>query len=237
MEILLRIWEPYPMLKSARIDLFDKLPSAQWPSACPLLQVINVPDAHPLYYQGDKCDSLFCIVQGHIMLSRVNENGDQVAIAVLKSGELFGPALSEFQITETPETAIAKGISLIYKIPVKEFKTFLSTVPDVAWQVIQMLSNRQKLLERKLEGLLFKDVQARLAETLLDLAGHYGEKCHHGFELDIKLTQQELADLVGASRPVISALLNGLKGRGILVYTRDCICIIQLEALKSLSFL
>jgi CRP-like cAMP-binding protein len=60
---------------------------------------------------------------------------------------------------------------------------------------------------------------------LVELAGTFGAQCPHGFSLEIRLTQQDIADFVGASRQVVSSILSDLRRRGLLDYTRDMICI------------
>lgn len=71
-------------------------------------------------------------------------------------------------------------------------------------------------MERRLESFAFKRTQARLAETLRELSGGFATRCEHGFGQHVRLTQQELADLVGASRPVVSTILNTLRDKGVL---------------------
>ncbi len=146
-----------------------------------------------------------------------------------------------------PDSVKQKRFDLFEVLPSEEWEKMSRMFPVVEFEdkspiyhqgekcgIISLISQRQQFLEQKLESLVFKDVQARLAETLYELAGHYGEKCPHGFELDIRLTQQELADLVCAGRPVVSTLLNQFRDQGILAYDRDFICINQIENFKNL---
>ena len=87
------------------------------------------------------------------------------------------------------------------------------------------MSNRQQQIERKLRTILTQPVDQRVIATLLDLAQLFGTRCKHGYSLEIFLTQQELADLVGASRSVVSTIMNEFRNRGLLDYTREQICI------------
>ena len=219
-------------LRPHRFNFFEDLPPDAWRDECPALSVVEFDNKETVYLQGDACGSFFLIVDGHVKLSRVNRQGGQFTLALMAKGELFGPA--SYHQNEAQETATAKGSTRLYRIQTGDFKALLTRRPALAWRVIQALSGRQEFLERKLECLLFNEVQARVAETLLDLSGHYSGKCVHGFELDIHVTQQELADLVGASRPVVSTILNDLRDQGILAYTRDLICIVRLKALEHL---
>jgi CRP/FNR family cyclic AMP-dependent transcriptional regulator len=80
-------------------------------------------------------------------------------------------------------------------------------------------------MERKLISILTKTVEARLVETLCDLAMTFGAPCPHGYSLEIRLTQQDIADLVHASRPMVAKVMNALRRRGALDYKRDMICV------------
>ena len=213
------------------INLFEDLPPDAWRTECPTLIVADFQDKGVIYRQGEPCGGTFLIAEGHIMLSRLNAEGNELTMAILTKGELFGPALPQNE-AEAQETATAKGAAKLYRIPMAEFKGLLARRASLAWAVLCAFSSRQRLLERKLECFLFKDVRGRVAETLLELAGHYGVNCKHGFEIDIHLTQQELADLVGADRSVVSTVMNEFRDQGILFYDRDCICINQIKALE-----
>jgi CRP-like cAMP-binding protein len=91
------------------------------------------------------------------------------------------------------------------------------------------------LLERKIVSLVFKDVPTRLAETLLELAEDLGQPCTHGFARDVVLTQQELADLIGATRQIVNATLKEWQQQGMIVLRRHCICLADRDALRRVA--
>ena len=203
-----------------------------WRLSCPSFTALTVADKAIILHQGDPCEHVFYISKGRVKLSRMNHRGDQFTIAVLTEGQLFGAALSNQSNEPHPNTAEAKGRAVLHRVQLEEFKRLLAHQPLLAWEVLGIQSKWQRALERKLELLMFHDVRSRLVETLRALAGSHGGHCAHGFELDIKLTQQELADLVGATRPVVSTILNEFKERRILDYHRTLICIQDLDALE-----
>ncbi|MBI3580111.1 MAG: Crp/Fnr family transcriptional regulator [Ignavibacteriales bacterium] len=221
-------------VEQKRFDLFDVLPSEEWEKMSRRFPLVEFEDKSLIYHQGEKCGFVYIIAKGHVKLSRMNIHGDEFTLAILSKGDIFGAALTTSPTDEVKGTATVKGGAQIYRIGVDEFNLLLSSSPLFSRGIISLMSERQQFLEQKLESLVFKDVQTRLAETLYELAGHYGERCPHGFELDIRLTQQELADLVCAGRPVVSTLLNQFRDQGILAYDRDFICINQIENFKKL---
>ena len=181
--------------------------------------------------QGDVCHHVFLITKGRVKRSRTNARGDQFTIAVLTEGQLFGSMLADPIATTVSDTAEAKGRTILFRVRLKEFRELVISQGQLAREIVETLSKEQRTLERKLELMIFHDVRSRIAETLRDLAGSHSGPCRHGFQLDIKLTQQEFADLVGATRPVVSTILNEFKSRGILDYHRTLICIQNLDGL------
>ena len=138
-----------------------------------------------------------------------------------------GAALSE-------DTAKAKGAVSLWKAPLAEFRRLLQTHPDASWQFVSALARRQRQMERRLEGLAFRRVEARLADTFRELSGGFAQRCEHGFGQHLRLSQQELADLVGATRPVVSTILNRLRDQGVLGYSREYVCVRRIEDIDAL---
>ena len=218
----------------SRPALFGEISSEQWKVNCPSLMMLDAADRAIIYRQGDTCEHVFGVVRGCVKLSRLTEHGHELTTALLSAGELFGCLLPRASDHKMEETATAKGGAQVCRISGTEFKALLSHHPEVAWRTIEIVSTRQRSAERKLESVLFGDVQRRVVEMLCDLASRLGEPCRHGFTIDLHLTQQELADLVGASRPVVSTVLNDLRSLGLLQYNKDAICVVQSEMFNRL---
>lgn len=171
-----------------------------------------------IYRQGDDCPGACCVLQGHVKLTRLNRDGDAGTVALLKAGDWFGAL--DGRAGAAVETAVAKGVTRLRVLPRTQPRE-----PSDAAAIIESLARRQRFLELRLDALLRLDVRARLAAVLLDLATFCGQHCRHGHEIDVRLTHQELAELSGVSRPVVTATLNQWRKDGCLRYTREYICI------------
>jgi CRP/FNR family cyclic AMP-dependent transcriptional regulator len=152
--------------------------------------------------------------------------------AVLGAGDFFGAALGGAEVAE--DTARAKGPVSVWRAPIGEFRRLLLHYPDACWQLVSILAQRQRRMERRVEAFAFKRVEARLAETFRELSGGFAMRCEHGFGQHLRLSQQELADLVGASRPVVSTILNRLRDQGVLGYNREYVCVRRIEDIENL---
>jgi len=191
----------------------------------PSIQEINVSKKAILYHQGDRCSNLFWIKSGIVKLSHLTEQGSEITIDLLKRGDVTGCFQNNSAGQEIDETAQALDEVNYYRIAYSDFKAMMSHQAELAWYVIEDMYARKQRVERKLRTILTQPVEMRVIATLLELAGMFGIRCTHGYTLEIHLTQQEVADLVGASRSVVSTILNDFRNRGMLDYTRDQICI------------
>ena len=199
---------------------------------CPAARIVAVRHRGTIYRQGDPARSVYCVLEGQVTLARAHSEGAVLTTAVLGCGDFFGAALSG--ASEAEDTARAKGAVSIWRAPISEFRNLLLHHPDAAWEFAAILARRQRQMERRLEGFAFKRVEARLAETFRELSGGFAMRCEHGFGQHLRLSQQELADLVGASRPVVSTILNRLRDRGVLGYNREYVCVRRIDDIESL---
>jgi len=199
---------------------------------CPKARIVAVQHRGTIYRQGEPARAIFCVLDGQVTIARANSDGAILTTAVLGAGEFFGPALSG--ATQAEDTAKAKGAASVWRAQIDEFRQLLLHHPEVSLEFVSILARRQRQMERRLEGFAFKRVEARLAETFRELSGGFAMRCEHGFGRHLRLSQQELADLVGASRPVVSTILNRLRDKGVLGYNREYVCVRRIEDIDDL---
>lgn len=114
-------------------------------------------------------------------------------------------------------------------------QALLDLKPALAFRVIQHLGEQRRTLERQIASLVFKDVPARLAETLLEFAHGCGQLCVHHLARELVITQQDLADLIGATRQVVNATLKQFQRRGLIDCRRNCICLANPDGLRRVA--
>ncbi|MDO8893794.1 MAG: Crp/Fnr family transcriptional regulator [Nitrosomonas sp.] len=211
--------------KPESMDAFFERGFEQLKQDYPSIQEINAASKNFLYRQGDHCTYVFWIKSGIVKLSHLTTQGTEITIALLRKGDVIGHLQGDSVHQEMEETAQALGEVSYCRLAYSDFKAMLSNHAELAWHVFEETYARKQKIERKLRTILTQPVEMRLAATLLELAEMFGIRCTHGYALEIHLTQQDVADLIGASRPVVSTILNDFRNRGMLDYTRDQICI------------
>lgn len=196
-----------------------------WRKQYPAIREIEIPGKRFLYRQGDSCTDFFWIKKGIVKLSYLTDQGSELTLALLRQGELVGRLRHDADNPATEESAQALNDVACYRIGYTDFRQLISAHAELSWLVFESLDSRQRRIENKLRTILTQPVEQRVVTTLLELAQLFGTRCTHGYSLEIFLTQQELADLVGASRSVVSTIMNDFRSRGMLDYTREQICI------------
>ncbi len=193
------------------------------------------PHGSVIYRPGDAADRVYLVKSGRVRLLRLGKGGARSVLGILREGDLFGEVLRpEGAVME--ELAAASGDTVVWSIGGRDFRALLESRPTLAIDIINALNERMRQLRKRLLGLTFKEVPSRLAELLVMLGEQHGERCPHGGELDLKaITQQDLADLVGASRSFVSTLINEMKRDGHLGNVGRTLCLRDQRALRKLA--
>ncbi len=198
-------------------------------------KVETFPHNSVIYRPGDTTDRVYLLKNGRVRLMRIGKNGQRSVISILRPGDLFGE-LFRPEGTAIEEMAIAAGEAEVWSIEGRDFRAQLEARPTLALEVIRAYADRVRALRKRVLGLTFKEVPARLADTLLTLSDAHGERCPHGGETDLRgITQQDLADLVGASRSFVSTLINEMKRDGVLGNVGRILCIRDQKALRKIA--
>lgn len=198
-------------------------------------KVETYPHNSVIYRPGDTNDRVYLLKSERVRLMRVGKNGTRSVVAILRPGDLFGE-LFRPEGSAMEEMAVASGEAEVWSIEGRDFRAQLEARPTLALDVIKAYADRVRGLRQRVLGLTFKEVPARLADTLLTLSADHGERCPHGGETDLRgITQQDLADLVGASRSFVSTLINEMKRDGVLGNVGRILCVRDQKALRKIS--
>ncbi|MBI3182465.1 MAG: Crp/Fnr family transcriptional regulator [Myxococcales bacterium] len=198
-------------------------------------KVETYPHNSVIYRPGDTSDRVYLLKSGRVRLMRIGKNGGRSVVSILRPGDLFGE-LFRPEGTPIEELSSASGEAEVWSIEGRDFRAQLEARPTLALDVVKAYAERVRALRKRVLGLTFKEVPARLADTLLTLAESHGERCPHGGEIDLRgITQQDLADLVGASRSFVSTLINEMKREGSLGNVGRILCVKDQKALRKVA--
>jgi CRP-like cAMP-binding protein len=166
-----------------------------------------------LFDEGENGDRLYIIEEGKIKLGSSSGDGRENLLAILGPGEMFGE-LSLFDPGPRSLSASAVSDSVLYELEHSALVRVIEERPVVAKHLLTALARRLRRTNEALADLVFSDVPGRVAKALLDLSTRFGERVDEGIRVAHDLTQEELAQLVGASRETVNKALADFAGRG-----------------------
>lgn len=167
-----------------------------------------------IFQEGESADSLYVVKKGMVKLISISEKGRETILHILKPGEVLGELLLCEE--KRPFTAVAIENSLIMIISQESFVELLSAVPTVALNFIRVLSKRLAAVERELTEFSHTWSHHRLATVLLQLSEKYGEEVPDGTLINVRLTHEDLANLIGTSRETVTTQLSKFTRMGLL---------------------
>ena len=167
-----------------------------------------------IFVLGDSADSIYLVREGRVKITALVEGGHEVLHEIIGPGEIFGDTSTLLHI---PRTTSAQALedSLLCEIRQKAFETLLCTYPELSFQLLKSVGLRLKNAEAQLVNVVCNDISHRVRKTLIDLmvkeSGTMPDR-----PIKIKITQQDLANLIGASRQKTWQTLKELEDSGVL---------------------
>jgi len=180
-----------------------------------------------LVYAAFRSGKTYVIQKGYVRLLAIGEGGEQFTRMLLGEGAIFGdlPFTPPMAIRE--ESAITSGPTSVLEFPRRTLEGAAHHDDVLCETLLEIYSRQLSLLERRLQWQFATPLRRRVAMILLDLMEFGRSPCphHEGFLMDIRMTHEELAELVGAARQVVTAILNELREEGLLWYSRTYLCV------------
>lgn len=176
------------------------------------MQEFRIAKGDTVFDEGDPGDRLYVVADGKIKLTHAASDGRETLLAVMGPGDMFGE-LSLFDPGPRTATAAAITESLLLGLNHQSLRSWLTGRPEVAEALLQALAQRLRRTNEALADLVFSDVPGRVAKALLELSEKFGETRPDGLFVEHDLTQEELAQLVGASRETVNKALADFASR------------------------
>jgi len=184
-----------------------------------------------LFSEGDTGDKLYIILSGKIKLTKAAPDGRENLLSVHGPGEMFGE-LSLFDPIPRTSSATAVTSARLAGIAHDDLRAWLNTRPEVAMHLLQALAQRLRRINDVKADLVFTDVPGRVAKALLDLSERFGVQTPDGVQVNHDLTQEELAQLVGASRETVNKALADFAARGWIQLAAKSVLVTDTDRLR-----
>jgi len=215
----------------AKTPLLHELSDEDTAIVRPHTHVVLLRRGDRLYEEGDVDDKLYVVIEGKVKLTRASPDGREVLVRVQGPGEMFGE-LAMFDPTYRTSTAAAVTDARLAVIAHTDLRDVLVRRPTVALLLLKELAQRLRSITDTTTNLIFTDVPGRVAKALLELADKFGAQQDGGVRVNHDLTQEELAQLVGASRETVNKALADFASRGWIQLSAKSVLIIDSERLR-----
>jgi len=180
---------------------------------------IKYPKGQIIFSISQKTNEVYYIKSGLVKIYRTTSDGRQVSVALRYPGDFIGLAEVLSNINEREYSAEAMDNVSILIIWKDSFKKMLAEMPEFSERLIKLMSDRLREAQNTIYDFIMNPTQGRLAIFLLNMAERAGSKGEDGIiHVSLRVTQEELACVIGSARQTISSLLNLFKEDGSIQY-------------------
>ncbi len=186
-----------------------------------------------VYFMGDRADEIFLVNRGRVKLTRISPEGKEKIIAIYEGGEFFGE-LCLCEQGKRRDQAVALEPSSVTSFKWTALLGMLEKHPEMTLTLLTLFCQRLSEAQQQIETLAFDNIPRRLAKEVLRLAGEHGQAVSlaaqspanrpqrdgQGTRVEFSITHEELSQLVGTSREIITTLMNRFRHQGLVQYTR-----------------
>lgn len=182
----------------------------------------------------DEGERLYIVKRGRVRLYRLTLDGKQLTLDILDKGRVVGRMS---WLGQELNDAYAEAIedAVICSFTPDELRRLIDRFPSIGLNIIRYLADRLAASERERELMAYRSVEERLATRLIELVERFGRPVNGGIEIDARLTQQELAEMIGTSRETLATTISSLRERGVLDMEHQRVVILELDRLRELS--
>lgn len=193
-------------------------------------ETVEFPRSQVIFEEGEPGDRLYLVQDGKVKIGRRTPEGRQHLLGIVGPADMFGE-LSVFDPRPRTSTATALTDVRVTSMTRSETRQWIASRPEFAEQLLQALARRVRRTNSMLTEVISNDVPGRVAKTLLQLMQRFGSQDGRLLRVAHDLTQQELAQLVGASRETVNKALADFAHRGWLRLERKSVLILDPERL------
>jgi CRP-like cAMP-binding protein len=185
-----------------------------------------------VYLPGEAGETVLLLARGRVKIKAVTPDGRESILAFIHEGELFGE-LAIIDGAARTEFAEAVVPSQVIAVARDDIVWLMSRRPDVAMHVTKLLGFRLRRIENRLRNILFRSNRERVIALLLELLESQGEQHTDGYDVNMRLTHQDLANLIGATRESVTVTLGQLRREGLVDIRRQRIRLLRPTRLKA----
>lgn len=186
-----------------------------------------------IFHHGDPGGLLYIVSKGKVKITHSTPDGQEAMLAIVGTGDFFGELAL---LDDSPRSATAEAIEPTETLTLhrEDFMRYIQDNPEFAMHVLQTMARRIRRLNNQVSDIFFLDLPARLARQLLELADEHGKATKDGIQIQLSLTQTDLAEMTGATRVSINKALGRFRRAGWVKVQGRKFTIVNVDELQTL---
>jgi len=212
------------------VPLFEDFDEEELQSVAPLFSERKYKKGAILFFEGDIGNDMYIIKSGFVKIYQLEED-KEITLALFRDGDFFGEMALIQQGFTRSATAETIEPTVMYAISRIEFQRFLENSPKLILKLLEFTVQRLRNANEQIHDLTFLDVRSRIVKNIHRLSEDYGKPVPGGLLVDLKLTHQQIANMVGTVRESVTKVLQELQDRGIISIENKRIIIHDLKKL------
>lgn len=196
-----------------RILVFSKLSEEQLKDIAKLEIRKEYKKGSVIFFEGEKGDAFYYILSGKVKMYKTDDEGKEIILNIFGEGSVIGE-VTMFNDIDYPATAEVIEDAVLGMIYNREIENLVASHKDLALQIIKVLTKRLYHSQMNVKEMALTNVYLRTKNVLLNLAKEHGIKTSRGIELNLDITRQDIANIVGTTRETASRVMSELKKAG-----------------------
>ncbi|HYT92720.1 MAG TPA: Crp/Fnr family transcriptional regulator [Gemmataceae bacterium] len=209
-----------------RCDLFEGLAPAERERLEGHALLRNFKRGEIIYSPTESGQTVLVLARGRVKIKALGQDGKESILAFIDEGELFGE-LALLDSEPRNDFAEAVEASVVVAVPCEDMLWLIGRRPDIALYVTKLIGLRRRRIENRLRNILFRSTRERVVALLLELLESHGQAAGPHWEIRLKLSHQELANLIGATRETVTLTLGRLQAERFIRVRRRQIVILD----------
>lgn len=223
------------MIELNRFSIFSTLSSSDLKEITPYVASVSFKKREVIFSEGDPSEWFYLVVDGKVKITKLSQDGKEIILEIIPSFDFFG-GLAVLRGFPYPANAIAMEDTKLLRISRSNILRILDRFPNLMYCMALQLGERMKGSHETLKNIALERVESRIASLLLKLSDKAGSKAEDGIVIDIKLTKQDIAEMVGTTVETSIRTMSKLKKMNVVAEREGRIVISNLEKLRSLCY-
>ncbi len=216
------------------ISLFKNLSDDELKELGAYLAAASYKKKETVFSEGEPPDWFYIVSSGKVKITKISHEGKEIILEVISPSDIFG-GVAVLKNFPYPANAVAMEDTEVIKISRKNLMRLVDRFPNLMYCIALQLGDRMKSSYDSLKNIALERVEARIAALLLKLAGKVGVETKDGLLIDMRLTKQDVADMVGTTVETSIRTFSKFKKEGLVVDADGKIIIKDREGLAALS--